>query len=134
MTSLPRGGCAVSTICDTQSKLGDYQLLKTKKYHWDQPGVLQEQERTDTAKGSGPHEGGPLLWAVSLSLDVNKNIQILKREVLRSLGALLIRVRWIYNQIPQYYRKDKGQASKVRAGKANCQTGKLKGRANQQSW
>lgn len=37
------------------------------------------------AKGSGPHEGGALLCIVSLSLDVNKNTQILKREVLRSL-------------------------------------------------
>lgn len=31
------------------------------------------------------HEGGQLLCAVSLSVDVNKNTQILKREVLRSL-------------------------------------------------
>lgn len=36
-------------------------------------------------KGSGPQEGGPLLCAVSLSLDVSENTQILKREVLRSL-------------------------------------------------
>lgn len=37
------------------------------------------------AKGTGPHEGGPFLCVVSLSLDVNKNTQILKREVLKSL-------------------------------------------------
>lgn len=44
------------------------------------------EERTRMAKESGPLEGGPLLWKVSLSLDANKYTQVLKREALRSLG------------------------------------------------
>lgn len=41
---------------------------------------------TAQTKGSGPHKGGSLLWAVLVSLDVNKNAPILMKELLKSLG------------------------------------------------
>lgn len=41
---------------------------------------------TAQTKGCGPHKGGLLLWAVWVSLEVNKDTLILMKEVLRSLG------------------------------------------------